>query len=89
MFFSPILSKFINFFTIIALLKWLIGNIGDEPGGIWPFSFVSGGFGELKVLFRVGGVGCLVHFFSFKIDGVESEINLAVCDVIRVLFEQI
>ena len=41
------------------------------------------------MLFRVGGVGSLVHFFILEVDGVESEVNLAICDVIRVLFEQI
>ena len=50
---------------------------------------MSGGFGEFVMLFRVGGVGSLVHFFILEVDGVESEVNLAICDVIRVLFEQI
>ena len=50
---------------------------------------MGGGFGELELFFLVGGVGCLVHFFRFEIDGVKSEVGEAISDVIRVLFEQI
>ena len=41
------------------------------------------------MLFRVGGVGSLVNFIIIEVDGVESEVNLAVNDVIWVLFEQV
>ena len=41
------------------------------------------------MLFRVGGVGSLVHFFIIEVNGVESEVDLAVFDIIWVLFEQI
>ena len=50
---------------------------------------MGGGFGEFELFFLVGGVGCLVHFFRFEIDGVKSEVGEAISDVIRVLFEQI
>ena len=50
---------------------------------------MAGGFGKLVVLFRVGGVGCLVHFLSLKVDGVKTEVGLTICDVIWVLFKQI
>ena len=50
---------------------------------------MGGRFGKFVLLFLVGGFGCLVHDFRFKIDGVKSEVGEAISDVIRVLFEQI
>ena len=50
---------------------------------------MGGCFGELVLLFLVGGVGCLVHFFRFEIDGVKTEVGSTICDVIWVLLEQI
>ena len=71
------------------MLKWLSGNIVDEPGRVRALSFLGCTFCELEVLFLVGGVGSLVHFVINQVDGVETEIYLAVFVIIWVFFEQI
>ena len=41
------------------------------------------------MLFRVGGVGSLVNFIIIEVNGIKSKVDMAICDVIGVLFEQI
>ena len=84
MFFGPILSKFIEL-TFVAMLKWVGGKIFCESGRVRSLSFVGGGFGKLKVLILVGGIGSLEHLFGFEVDGVKSKVDQAVGDVIGVL----
>ena len=48
---------------------------------------MGGGFGKLKVLILVGGVGSLEHLFGFEVDGIITEVDQAAGDVIWVFDE--
>ena len=53
------------------------------------YSFLGGGFCKFKLLFLVGGVISLVNFVIIKVNRIETDIYVAIIDIIWVLFEQI
>ena len=83
-FLEPIPAKFVPYAAIITFFKRL-SDVGGVSGVVTAeVSFLGCDFFEQELSFSVVGFISLVNPFEFEVDGVESEAEVALGDVIRV-----